>query len=81
MAVFVAYGRAREIAGGPSTELEGHTVAEVIAAARARFGSQFDDVLRMSRLWLNGTPVSPEDTTVRCAPADELVILPPVAGG
>lgn len=81
MVVFIAYGRAREVAGGPSTELDGETVAEVIASARTRFGADLDGVLSMSRLWLNGRPVSADDATVPCAPADELVVLPPVAGG
>ncbi|MEH3154426.1 MAG: MoaD/ThiS family protein [Gordonia paraffinivorans] len=81
MAVLVAYGRAREIAGASATDLAGDTVADVIATARTRFGSEFDVVLAMSRIWLNGRPVSPEDATVPCSPDDELVILPPVAGG
>ena len=59
-------------------ELPGESVADVLAEARQRFGSDFSEVLDRSKIWLNGIPVT-LDTCV--ADADELAVIPPVSGG
>jgi molybdopterin converting factor small subunit len=58
--------------------MDGATVGEVLAAARARYGAGFVAVLERSRVWLNGEPASDAD---RVAEGDEVAVLPPVSGG
>lgn len=72
------FAAAREAAGTSVDDVSGSTVAEVLAGARARYGSAFDAVLQSSRVWVNGEPSGP-DTPVR--PDDEVAVLPPVSGG
>jgi molybdopterin synthase sulfur carrier subunit len=71
-------GPARTAAGVRHDELPGATVAEVLAAAVARYGAPFEEVLAVSQVWLNREPV---DMNVHVGPHDELVVLPPVSGG
>ena len=66
------------MAGTGRDELPGHTVAEVLDAARERYGVAFGDVLATCRIWVNGESVG--DQTV-IGPHDEVAILPPVSGG
>jgi molybdopterin converting factor small subunit len=72
------FGAARDAAGGPQDDIDGHTVEEVLAAACARYGGTFADVLGRSKVWVNGAPASPGDPV---ASSDELAVLPPVSGG
>lgn len=58
--------------------MPGDTVAEVLAAACARYGERFEAVLAGSRVWLNGEPAADADPV---AGADEVAVLPPVSGG
>ncbi|MDH2904634.1 MAG: MoaD/ThiS family protein [Actinomycetota bacterium] len=71
-------GPAREAAGVRHDELPGETVAQVLAAAVARYGTGFERILNVSQVWLNREPVA-RDTVV--GPHDEVVVLPPVSGG
>jgi molybdopterin synthase sulfur carrier subunit len=50
----------------------------VLAAAAARFGAGFADVLATSKVWVNGEEV-PRDHPV--SDKDEVAVLPPVSGG
>ena len=59
-------------------DLPGTTVAEVLDAARSRYGAEFEAVLATSRVWVNGSPADPDDVL---APGDEVAVLPPVSGG
>jgi sulfur-carrier protein len=72
------FASAREAAGRGRDELPGATVADVLAAARDRYGAGFADVLATCRIWVNGEAV-PEHTVV--GPDDEVAVLPPVSGG
>ena len=71
-------GPARTAAGVRHDELPGGTVAEVLAAAVARYGAPFEEVLAVSQVWLNREPVAPG---TEVGPQDELAVLPPVSGG
>ncbi|MBU6515055.1 MAG: MoaD/ThiS family protein [Acidobacteria bacterium] len=71
-------GPARTAAGVRHDEMPGGTVAEVLAAAVARYGAPFEEVLSVSQVWLNREPV---ERGVEVGPHDELVVLPPVSGG
>jgi molybdopterin synthase sulfur carrier subunit len=58
--------------------MPGATVGAVLAAATARYGSEFAAVLEVCRVWVNGDEAD-DDTPV--ADDDEVAVLPPVSGG
>jgi molybdopterin synthase sulfur carrier subunit len=72
------FAQAREAAGIGSDVLPGATVADVLQAARARYGAAFGDVLDQSRVWVNGEPT---ELDVSVDDNDEIAVLPPVSGG
>lgn len=72
------FASAREAAGTREVGLTASTVAEVLAAARSRFGTEFSSVLDRSRVWVNGEPARPETVL---AEGDEVAVIPPVSGG
>jgi molybdopterin converting factor small subunit len=78
MPVLRLFASARDAAGRGRDVVPGATVAEVLAAARDRYGERFTAVLADSRVWVNGDPV-PESTAV--GETDEIAVLPPVSGG
>jgi sulfur-carrier protein len=78
VAIVRLFASARQTAGTGRDELPGGTVAEVLDAARARYGVAFGDVLATCRIWVNGESVG-DQTTVGAH--DEVAILPPVSGG
>jgi molybdopterin converting factor small subunit len=72
------FGPAREAAGTAGITLPGQNVAEIIAAAQARFGEAFTQVVAISNIWVNGDPAQPEDPV---HDGDEVAVIPPVSGG
>jgi sulfur-carrier protein len=72
------FAAARDAAGVAHAEVDGATVADVLAAACVRFGGQFAAVLGQSRVWVNGEPAT---EVVSVADGDEVAVLPPVSGG
>jgi molybdopterin converting factor small subunit len=72
------FAAAREAAGTGRDELPGATVADVLDAARQRYGDRFAAVLGSCKIWVNGEPAAPGDAV---AATDELAVLPPVSGG
>ena len=72
------FASAREAAGTGSDVFDGDTVAEVLAAAEARYGRRFAEVLGTCRVWVNGDDA---DIDTRVGPTDEVAVLPPVSGG
>lgn len=78
MATLRLFASIREAAGVRSAEVEAGTVAEVIDAATARFGSAFADLVPTCRVWLNGEPALETDAV---SAGDEVALLPPVSGG
>jgi molybdopterin converting factor small subunit len=67
-----------EVAGTARDEFSADTVAELLAAARSRYGEEFSKVAASCRVWLNGAQA---DLTDHVGPADEIALLPPVSGG
>lgn len=78
MAKLRLFANLREIAGTSRLDVPGSTVAEVVAAAVDKFGPEFDQGLRSSRIWLNG---SEAEMSAEVGEDDEVVLLPPVSGG
>ena len=72
------FAQAREAAGTGSAVIAGNTVAEVLDSAVSLYGTQFQAVLGMSKVWLNGEEVSREHAVTD---KDEVAVLPPVSGG
>jgi sulfur-carrier protein len=78
VAIVRMFASAREAAGTGQDDLPGATVADVLNAARQRYGPQFAEVLATCRIWVNGDPAG-DGTAV--GPTDEIAVLPPVSGG
>jgi molybdopterin converting factor small subunit len=78
MAVVRLFASAREAAGTGRDRLPGDTVAEVLDAARRRYGDRFAALLGTCRVWVNGE-AAPDETPV--GDDDEVAVLPPVSGG
>lgn len=72
------FAGAREAAGTSRDDVPGTTVAEVIDAARARYGEVFAGVVEHCQIWRNGEPCEPSDLV---RDTDEVAVLPPVSGG
>ncbi len=78
MAVLRLFASAREAAGTGRDTMPGSTVADVLAAARDRYGDEFAAVLRTCRVWVNGTGAEADSPV---GEDDEVAVLPPVSGG
>jgi sulfur-carrier protein len=78
MAVLRLFAQAREAAGTGRDVVDGATVDEVLAQARARYGAGFAALLGSCRIWLNGEEADGGDP-VRVD--DEVAVMPPVSGG
>jgi sulfur-carrier protein len=78
MATVRFFAQAREAAGTGTAVISGFSVGEVLDSAVAQYGTQFEAVLRMSKVWLNGEEVSLEHPVTD---KDEVAVLPPVSGG
>ncbi len=78
MATLRLFAHVREAAGTGRDEVPGATVDQVLAAAVERYGSAFDELLPVCRIWLNGEPVVGSEAV---ASGDEVAVLPPVSGG
>ena len=51
---------------------------EVLDAAVARYGPDFEAVLSTCRVWVNGEAAALDDAVTA---SDEVAVLPPVSGG
>jgi sulfur-carrier protein len=78
VAIVRLFASARTAAGRARDDVPGDTVADVLAAARNRYGHEFADVLETCRIWVNGEPANP---TTNVGAGDEVAVLPPVSGG
>lgn len=78
MARLLLFAAAREAAGCSRETIPGETVADVLAAARRRFGPTFESVLGSCTVWVNGEQCEP---ATRVDERDEVAVIPPVSGG
>lgn len=58
--------------------MPGGSVDEVLTAAAARYGSDFERGLATANVWVNGQPADPATPV---GDQDEVAVLPPVSGG
>lgn len=72
------FAQAREAAGIGKVEIAGSTVQEVLAAATEAYGSDFEQILGISNVWVNGQQA---DFGTAVTSGDEVAVLPPVSGG
>mgnify|MGYP001285388315 FL=1 len=72
------FASAREIAGAGSIAYEADTTQELLARAEEDLGEGFSEILRISRIWLNGEPLEGDSPITD---GDEVAVLPPVSGG
>jgi sulfur-carrier protein len=78
MPVLRLFAQAREAAGTGRDVVDGATVDEVLAVARARYAPGFGELLPSCRVWVNGEPAHGDDPV---GADDEVAVLPPVSGG
>lgn len=78
MAVLRLFAAARTAAGTARDLVPGGSVAEILAAASARYGDGFVAVLPTCAVWVNGQPADPDQPV---GDDDEVAVLPPVSGG
>lgn len=78
MARLRLFAAAREAAGTGDDVVSGSTVAQVLAEAERRYGPTFADIVRSSKVWLNGEEC---DMSSPVTDTDEVAVLPPVSGG
>jgi molybdopterin converting factor small subunit len=78
MAQVRVFASAREAAGTTGAPFAGDTVDEVLAAAVAAWGADFERLLPTCRVWVNGDEA---DGSTPVTDRDEVAVLPPVSGG
>ncbi len=78
MAVLRLFAGARDAAGTGRDDVPGATVADVLDAARVRYGAPFVAILEHCQVWRNGEPCELGELVVD---GDEIAVLPPVSGG
>lgn len=78
MPQLLLFGPARDAARRRHDEIDGQTVAEVLARAVSRYGPRFESVLMLSQVWVNGESADPQ---TRLDDHDEVAVLPPISGG
>ena len=78
MATLRLFESVKQMAGTGSVILSGGTVSDVLEEAAKRFGSEFSDVSKNCRIWLNGNPTEIDNPV---SDDDEIALLPPVSGG
>ncbi|HSG79109.1 MAG TPA: MoaD/ThiS family protein [Acidimicrobiia bacterium] len=78
MARLRLFANLREAAGTADTTVPGATVAEVLANAADRFGTEFARAVPIAKVWVNGEEAAAEASV---ADGDEVALIPPVSGG
>lgn len=68
----------RQAAGTGEIMIDGDSVDEVLAAAVAAYGPDFERNLSTAKVWVNGEPA---ESATPVGSDDEIAVLPPVSGG
>jgi MoaD family protein len=72
------FATVRVAAGTGKVVIDGGTVGDVLANASSKFGAEFESLIPVCRVWVNGDAAD-FDTEVQNG--DEVALLPPVSGG
>jgi molybdopterin synthase sulfur carrier subunit len=80
MVSVLLFAQAREVAGTRQVQLEGGTVAEVLAEADERFGAEFARLRTSCSVAVDGEVVAAE-AWAHTPAGSEVAVLPPVSGG
>ncbi len=72
------FAQAREAAGTREWEASAETVGELLDAAGLALGPDFQRVLTICRIWVDGEPA---DRNTAVVAGSEVAVLPPVSGG
>lgn len=76
------YSHLRRVLGEKSVELEAATVGAVLDELSARFGAVFVERLPTCKVFVNGSNVGlGRGKRTKLRPGDEVILMPPVAGG
>lgn len=78
MATLRLFATVRVAAGTGRAEFDGGSVGEVLDAAIGTYGAEFESLVPVCRIWVNGQ-VADRETAVGAG--DEVALLPPVSGG
>ena len=76
------FSHLRRALGTPSVQLDANTVSDVIEQLESRFGADFSDKIGHCKVYVNGSNVGlKKGKKTKLGDGDEVVVLPPVAGG
>lgn len=78
MATLRLFATVRVAAGTGKASFDGSTVSEVLDAAASEYGSEFESLVPLCRIWVNGKGA---DSQTPVGDGDEVALLPPVSGG
>lgn len=78
MATLRLFATVRVAAGTGKASFDGTTVQEVIDSAIEAYGDEFEALVKVCRIWVNGKAAEP-NTPI--GDQDEVALLPPVSGG
>lgn len=78
MATLRLFATVRVAAGTGKATFDAPTVGDVLDAATATYGSEFESLVPLCRIWVNGNKADRDDPV---GPDDEVALLPPVSGG
>ncbi|TFD73958.1 MoaD/ThiS family protein [Cryobacterium fucosi] len=79
MATVRFFAGAAEAAAGDGATIDAGTIGELRSVLGAQFGPEFDRILGLCSLLVNGTRAT--DDAVALAATDTVDVLPPFAGG
>jgi len=76
------FSHLRRALGTPELQLDARTIADVVDQLSARYGSAFTDKIGHCKVYVNGANVGlKKGKRTKLGAGDEVVVLPPVAGG
>lgn len=82
MAKVKFFSHLRRDLGTSEVDIAAGNVAELISALEGRYGAAFSDRIGHCKVYVNGTNVGlGKGRKTRLSDGDEVVVLPPVAGG